>query len=222
MENPFASIVENQTSLGHARLSHEELCGYFAALKEKVHPKVVAKASGLSISTVCSLRAAGTFHAGQLRYPRVAKEYEFLGRATFIHRYVTPVLIDKIRVAADQVNRAQFALMTEDGGVNPRATLYAGEHMIAERRILIFFDRDPEAPGWKWRDLTETPFREFPLETVRGDTARQERGFPTSKAAFDYCRLRYAPTDAENDDGRAEAAWTHEDAFFAKKLSTTT
>jgi hypothetical protein len=208
MENPFADIVENQVNRHTTRLSFDEMCAFYSALCEGVAPVVVARASGLQQTTIASLRAAGTWHAGQHRYPKVAAEYRSLGRDAFIHKYVTAAIRDRLRVAADQVKRNKLGRF-DAGGANPRANRFAGAHTLKDpmgfppQTFLIEFDRGPK-PGWAWRDQNDPD--------LRGDPRHEERRFATSQEAFNFCRLRFTPTEAQMDT--PEYAQAVDDSYF--------
>jgi len=175
------------------RLPFDEMCAFYAALCEGVKPSVVSRASGLRPATMASLRAAGTWHAGQMRYPKVAAEYRSLGREAFIHKYVNAAIRDRLRVAADQVKRSKFAAL-DVGRANPRASRFAGAHTLKDplggpsQTFTIEFDRG-EKPGWAWRESETGP--------LRGHPAYDERRFASSQEAFNFCRLRFVPTDAQ-------------------------
>ena len=211
MENPFADIVENQIRTFVSRLPFDELCGFYAALMDGVTNSIVAAASNLGEPTVSNLRHAGEARQGQMRYPKVAQTYRALGREAFIHKYVTPQIKDRLRVARDQVVN-QRSIPKPLNGVNPRASKYAGIRLIAdpndgmETYVEIAFDRGVK-PGWKWREIPPTA-DSLVERGWRGDPQRDWRGFPTSKDAYDLCRLRFAPTREEMLSGVFEARTT--------------
>lgn len=221
MENPFADIVENQIERHATRLPFDEMCAFYSALCEGVIPAVVARASGLKPQTMASLRAAGTWHAGQMRYPKVAEEYRSLGREAFIHKYVTASIRDRLRIAADQVKRKKLE-PPPAGASNPRANGYAGRQAIKDPlggppiTVTIEFDRQtPGKPGWTWREYAGWPepkpgFDGAPV--LRGDPRHQERRFASSRDCLDFCRLRFCPTEAELGTPEQEA--TGDDRYF--------
>jgi hypothetical protein len=216
MENPFHDIVATQITQYSSRLPFEQQCAFYAALMEGVAHAVVAKASGLSVQTIGSLRAAGTHFAGQMRYPRVAAEWRRLGRDEFVRRYVTAEIHDRLRVANADVRAAKFKPRQ---GFNPRAYRYRGPHTIKdqltgeETRIQIDLEKNPPRPGWKWKNLESSNYDPFRAEW-RGDPRRQEYGFASSGEAYAFCRLRFAPTAEEMRDGSYDAAlsddWLYE------------
>lgn len=221
MTSPFDYILNTKITEGSStRLPFGELCAFYAALVDGVPPRIVSVATGLAITSVGSLKAAGTFHAGQIRYPKIAAEFRRLGREPFIHRYVTAEIHDRIRVAGDQVKRARLE-PKPFAGVNPRASKFAGVHTLkdprgADVKIEIAFARSPDSPGWKWRRLG--PFSQYDdiRDAWRGDPRHQERAFAKSKDAYDFCRLRFLPTEAQILDNSAFQAMD-DAAFYAPK-----
>ena len=213
MTNPFEDILKSQTT-GYARkLPHADACGYYAALRDGVTQPIVVAASGLSQGAISHLAAAGKRKGGQIRYPKVAAEYLALGREAFIHKYVTTIIRDRLRVAADQVSRHTPSAV-ELAGVNPRANKYRGLHNFTDQdfgaTIEIAFAREI-AIGWRWRTVALSDGRVH-SEYWRGDPRHEERSFATSEDAYTHCRIRYSPTDAEIDSGAHEAAL--DDLFF--------
>lgn len=211
MTNPFEDILKTQTT-GHPRkLSHEEACGYYAALRDGVTQPIVSAAAGLSQGAISHLAAAGERKGGQIRYPKVAAEYLALGREPFIHKYVTTIIRDRLRVAQDQVrNRPPSAI--ETAGVNPRANKDRGRHAIKDPSggpdtpIEIAFDYGPK-PGWKWRAPSDEA-----AQSWRGDPRHEERGFATSADAKAFCQTRFGPSDEEIfSDASAHAL---DDSYF--------
>ena len=213
MESPFANIVKKQTGQHQTRLPFVELCGFYASLLDGVSPALVARASGLAVTTVGNLRAAGQHHAGQLRYPKIAAELAKLGRAEFIHRYATPAIVERL-VAAD---RGAALPQRANAGVNPRADAYAGKHWRADKEtggeewFEIGLVADPACPGWAWRDRWHAGVTTNGC-MWRGDPRRQERRFPRSRDAFNFYLLRRFPTKRQINEGlHAEA---NDDSYF--------
>jgi hypothetical protein len=209
MENPFADIVNSQLIYKTVKLSHSDACAFYAALREKVSQPIVARASGLTQGAISHLAAAGERRGGQIRYPKVAAEYRALGREAFIHKYVTPIIRERLRVASLET-RARSPSAFEAEGVKPRANKDRGRHLIKDLEggpdtpVEIQFDRGPK-PGWKWRLLEPTPGD--PIAAAwRGDPKREERGFPTSSAARAACQIRFGPSDADFETGAFDDA----------------
>ena len=212
MESPFADILKTQLTFNPRKLSHEDACGFYAALHDGVAQPIVAKASGLSQGAISHLKAAGEHRGGQLRYPKVAEEYARLGREAFIHKYVSAIIRDRIRVAHDQIVNHR-ATMTERAGVNPRANKDRGRQVIKDPQgapdtpIEIKFDYRLK-PGWKWRG-GETG------DAWRGDPRAEESGFAMSSDARAFCQLRFGPSEEQIRSGENEAAcddtwfWSH-------------
>ena len=200
MTNPFADIVENQIADSNVRISFDEMCSFYAALKLGVRPRVVAIASGLALSTISHLRAAGFRAGGQMRYPKVGREYRSLGHDAFIHKYATPIIRERLAVAADQFKRKQIEPKTP-GAISIRAKRRAGRHDWPETSIglhavfLIVWSNDP--PGWFWRNLK--PRQDLPeieywdsaavsQTPLLGDPNRDNRGFATSEDCYRHVK----------------------------------
>lgn len=214
MQNPIADIVENQLTIDHReRVSFSEACGLYAALKWKAGLAVVAQASGLNVSTVAHLAAAGERRGGQIRYPKVRAEFERLGLEKFSTAYLTAPLRDRLRVATEHIRekRAEPSAIAR-AGVNPRANKDRGRHAIKDPSggpdtpIEIAFDYGPK-PGWKWRAPSDEA-----AQSWRGDPRHEERGFATSADAKAFCQTRFGPSDEEIfSDASAHAL---DDSYF--------
>jgi len=76
MENPLADLVDNPESTINRNLTFEEQCGFYIALKLGVAPPAVEIATSLSQAAISQLNRAGQFLGGQIRYPKVIREYE--------------------------------------------------------------------------------------------------------------------------------------------------
>jgi hypothetical protein len=215
MASPFNHILNKQTKQHQTRLPFAELCGFYAALRDGVSPAVVARASGLDVTTAGALRRAGSFHSGQLRYPKVAREFQALGEEAFIHKYVTRALINRL----DDAAHGLAAPARPFTGVNERANRYEGTHTQIDKRdgrgvtFKIGFDRNPCQPGWLWSDFEQSwTWRGDPREKL--DERGQERRFATSTEAWKFYQLRRFATDAQVADGSAEIA--NDDSYFFK------
>jgi hypothetical protein len=217
-KNPLADLVETQICTYIQRAPFEELCAYYGALRSGVRNEVVARASNLSRPAVAQLRAAGRPRGGQLRYPKVAREYVALGHQAFVAKYVNAKIRDRLEVALKEwiADPKRISDQKPVRGVNPRAKAYAGRHEWPETSIglhaifMIEWDDDANAPrrkpgeriqatpGWKWRnlkprqDLPEIPRDQAPL---LGDPAREDRGFATSEDCFRWVRSDLNPKD---------------------------
>lgn len=213
MTSPFDGILKKQNCSPQTRLSFPDLCGYYAALRDGVSPAVVARASGLAKITVTYLRHAGEHYGGQLRYPRIAREYESWGHEAFVNHYATPVLVEKLAAAETKPPPPRI-------GFNARADKRAGSFTFLDKRtgkqggFTIRLELDSERPGWGWKDHAGPIDPQDPFPT-RGDPRAQERLFATSGAAYDFAMLRIFPTDSQIQDGSAEAA--RDDTYFWSK-----
>ncbi len=210
MENPFAEVLKTYIGRQAERLTTEEQCGYFAAIRMGVPLEAISLASGLGRSAASHLAAAGERRGGQIRYPKVASAYATLGHEPFVHRFLTPAIHQRCLTAIDQVNHGQKSGRTARGA-NPRANRYAGKH--------IFPDYGPKAPvtiqwsddptGWHWRSPYDGD------NELRGDPRNQEQGFATSRDCYRFLKLRLDPTPEQMDDGSNEAA--ADDTFFMQR-----
>jgi hypothetical protein len=211
MENPFAEMLKNSKIPDYGRLSFDEQCAYYVALlpykvstsNEYVRfpPSVVASAAGVSQSTISLLSDAGKVRGGQLRYPKVAAEYAKLGHDAFVHKYLTPIIRERLAVALEAWKRRKRNPDLNDKGFNPRANRYVGRHDRLETSIDLpahFYITEPipDRGGYFWRnlkprhDLPEIPVSQAPLE---GDPARNGQGFATSQDAFRAALARLDP-----------------------------
>lgn len=210
MQNPIADIVANQYVIDrNSRIPFAELCGFYAALRWKAAIATVAEASGLDISTVAHLNAAGERRGGQIRYPKVRAEFDRLGLEKFSTTYLTDVLRDRLMAATHRVKAQRDAKSPfEIAGVQPRANKERGRHVMDDgvnpaHPIEIQFDRG-DKPGWKWRDVSGLNHDGLG-DMWRGDPSREERGFATSAEALAFCQLRYVPTDADLEGAMGES-----------------
>ena len=218
MQNPIADIVENQFTIDRrSRVPFEELCAFYAALKWDAAIAVVAQASGLNVSTIAHLNAAGERRGGQIRYPKVRAEFVRLGLEKFSTAYLTAPIRDRLRVATEHIRekRAEPSAIAR-AGVNPRAIKDRGRHAIKDPSggpdtpIEIAFDYGPK-PGWKWRAPSDEA-----AQSWRGDPRHEERGFATSADVKAFCQTRFGPSDDEIIGGASELA-TDDSYFWANR-----
>lgn len=214
MENPLADILEKQTSTFHRRLPFEEQCAWHIALKLGVNPRAVALAAQIALPTVSYLREAGSFRSGQLRYPKVAREYQALGHEAFVHKYLTAPIREQIAAAVHTVERNRRNPDMLPSGYNPRATGMLGRVEWTEaqsstgRHTVFRIELHPNLGGYFWRDLKpfyekpEIPYDRVPYEPachLVGDPSRgpergpNAKGFPTSKACFKHVKGQFNP-----------------------------
>lgn len=210
MENPLADILENSNIPDYSRLSFEEQCAYYIALRpyqassggqtKRFPPAAVAAAAGVSQSTISLLGDAGKVRGGQIRYPKVAAEYAKLGHDAFVHRYLTPIIRERLAVAYDDWTRRKRNPDINSEGWNPRADRYCGRHEIPETSIglhaIFWIQAVPDLHGYAWRnlkpryDLPEIPVSEAPLQ---GDPTRGGKGYATSQDCFRAAKHRLDP-----------------------------
>ena len=216
MENPFADILGTSTIPDYSRLSFEEQCAYYVALMpykvsstgemQRFPPAAVAAAAGVSQSTISLLGDAGQVRGGQLRYPKVAAEYAALGHEAFVHKYVTPIIRERLAVAYDAWKARKRNPDLNQRGYNPRANRYVGRHEWPKTSIglhaIVYVDLAPERGGYFWFDLK--PRQDLPeialnQATPQGDPERErdpndhEQGFATSTDAWRAARDRLDP-----------------------------
>lgn len=220
MENPLASLIDSLNSTMRKSLSFEEQCAFYIALKLGVRPPAVEIASGLSRHAISQLSRAGSFLGGQIRYPKVVREYEKLGHENFIHRYLTPLIRDRLAVAVDEYQRRERNPDLNAKGYNPLASKYCGRYEWRETslglHVVFQIELIPDRAGFLWRNLK--PFQglpEIPADQISYDPACQlngnpergpergpdAKGFPTSKACFAHIKRLFDPTAKQQAEG---------------------
>jgi hypothetical protein len=213
MENPFAEQLKDLPFRNTSHLTFEEQCAFFAALRLSVPPLAVAQAAKLNRVTISHLNRAGSFLGGQIRYPKVAREYEILGHENFIHKYLTPPIRDRLAVAIDAYKRRERNPDLNANGFNPLANRYCGRHEWLETSLglhsIFRIELIPDRRGYLWRNLK--PFQGLeeivgdqvsydPAAQLNGDPSRgPERGpsalgFATSKDCYSFVKRRFNPT----------------------------
>jgi hypothetical protein len=205
MENPFAEALADLGWPNHGRLPFEDQCAYYAALKCDVPPVAVANVSGLSQSVVSLLKAAGTPRGGQLRYPKVASEYAAMGHDSFVHKYLTPLIRERLMVEIANLKLAEREKADgeplNEHGYSPRADSYCRrvewKQTSIGKHAVFRIELHPGRGGYFWRDLKPYYDRpEIPADQVNfktelvGDPARgpergpEAKGFRTSRACY--------------------------------------
>jgi hypothetical protein len=212
--NPLADILKLQTTRAHRKLSFEEQCGWYIALRLEIAPAVVSEASGLSVPTMSYLRMAGQLRSGQVRYPLVAREFEALGEEAFTKKYLTPLIRERLMGAIAVVNARKRDPDLNPQGYNPRASRYLGRHDWPETSIgmhaVFRIELHPELKGYFWRNLKpfqlelevpEDQVNSNPACVIRGDPDREAGrwGFATSEACYRAVKRRMNPTPAQLD-----------------------
>lgn len=201
MENPFAKKLEALNRPNYGKLTFEEQCGYYACLMLDVPPAVVAAVAGISQATTSLLGGAGEVRGGQLRYPKVGRALADLGKDAFVHKYLTPIIRERIDQALDAYHRRARHPDVNDRGYNPRANRYCTRHEWPETSLglpaVFVIDLAHERGGYFWfnlkprHDLAEIPLNQA---VARGDPERErdpnghEQGFATSEACFRWVK----------------------------------
>lgn len=210
MENPLADMLEGLAIPDYGKLSFEEQCAYYIALlpykltttgeTTRFPPAAVAQAAGVSQSTISLLSDAGQVRGGQLRYPRVAAEYAKLGHETFVHKYLTPIIRERLRVALDDWKRRKRNPDVNEHGYNPRANRYVGRHEWPKTSIdlqaIFYIDLAHDRGGYLWFNLKpRQDLPEIPLNQAigQGDPACSNRGFATSEDAYRWVKAYLSP-----------------------------
>lgn len=132
MLNPFSEALEDYPRTSSNHMSFEDACGYYGALVSGVQPAAISLAANVAQPTVSYLARAGEYVGGQIRYPRVAREYALLGHDAFIEKYVTPVLREHC-VAAMRDLAAGVARPKTSTRVQPRRSGLIGRHILKSR-----------------------------------------------------------------------------------------
>ena len=216
MENPFADVLKNLKQRNHRKLSFEEQCAFYAALKCAVPPLAVSRAAGVSPIAISHLARAGSFLGGQIRYPKVIREYETLGHDAFINRYLTPPLRERIDHAIDAFAKRKRDPDLNAKGYNPRANGNCGRYEWPETSIglhaIFRIELYPDGAGYFWRNLK--PFYDqaeiapdqvgyHPACHLWGDPSRGPergpgaKGFATSQLCFRHVKRLMNPSAAQ-------------------------
>jgi hypothetical protein len=195
MENPFAEKIASLNIPNYGKLSFEEQCAYHAALMLDVPVTVVMSVAGVSSATASHLAAAGQVRSGILRYPKVAAELAKLGREAFVHRYLTPIVRERLDQGLDAFNRKKRNPDLNSHGWNPRANGYCRRFDWPETSIglhaIFTIQAVPDLEGYAWRNLK--PRQDLPPIAVdqakpQGDPERGGLGFPTSQDCFRWVK----------------------------------
>ena len=216
MENPFADSLKNLKPRNDRKLSFDEQCAFYCALKLSVPPIAVAQAAGLSAIAISHLARAGQFLGGQIRYPRVAREYAALGHEAFIHRYLTPPLRERLDQAIDAYRSRERNPDINSKGYNPKANGACDRYEWRETSIglhaVFRIELHPDGAGYFWRNLKprydqpEVPADEVPYNpecAIVGDPSRgpergpDAKGFATSQLCFRHCKRLFNPSAAQ-------------------------
>ena len=217
MENPFSDLVASLNSQNHKHLTFEEQCAFYAALQCGVTQAAVALAAKVSGPTISLLSNAGQVRAGQLRYPRVAREYQSLGHDAFVSKYATPWARERLDAASAQILHKKRN-PDEAKGWSPRANAYEGVHHWPDASLgpcKFVIIPVPDRQGWFWRQLEPYagPLRGNPLL----DDGAREPGFANTKDCFRLCRSYFNPTQEERDSGYNDKLMD-ETALNARKI----
>ena len=106
----------------------------------------------------------------------MVREYETLGHEAFIHRYLTPLIRDRLAVAVDEYRRRERNPDLNGKGFNPLANKYCGRHEWRETSIgmhvVFLIELIPDRSGYLWRNLK--PFQGLP-EIAGDDDPLQSR-----------------------------------------------
>jgi hypothetical protein len=195
MENPFAGHLKNKLPSGKNHLSFEELCGYYGALMCGVENEAVALAADLAQPTVAYLRVAGEFRGGQLRYPKVAREYQTLGHDAFVHKYITPAIKDRCLAARHNIERG-LARPRQSNFAKRRASGLVGRHILKPR------SKYDGTTAWTIEILPPSPegYYYLSLTSLMGGEderqfARKFGPFETAPAALRAARDQFTPED---------------------------
>ena len=135
-KNPFTDVLKDYILTGTAAKKHltfEEQCGYYGALLSGVPYLVVAAAAGIAGPTASYLARAGSRVSGQIRYPKVAAEFAALGKAAFIHRYVTPTIHARCLTELSNHEKGLLEPRLTGRARTSRAKGYAGVHILKPR-----------------------------------------------------------------------------------------
>ena len=216
MENPFAEQLKGFDNPDYGRLSFEEQCAFFGALKCQVPRLAVAKAAGVSQATVSLMLSAGELRGGKLRYAKVAREYETLGHDQFIHRYLSAPIRERLDQAIADYRRRERNPDLNAKGYNPRANAMCGRYEWRETSIglhaIFRIELHPDGAGYFWRNLK--PFYDqaeiaadqvgyHPACHLWGDPSRgpergpEAKGFATSKACFAHVKRLMNPSPTQ-------------------------
>ncbi len=193
MENPFADMLVGSKIPDYSRLSFEEQCAFYVALLpykvstsneyQRFPPAAVAAAAGVSQSTISLLSDAGKLRGGQVRYPKVAREYQTLGHEAFVHKYLTPIIRERLAAALEDWKARKRNPDINAKGYNPRADSACGRHDRPETSIdlpaVFYIQLMPDRGGYFWRNLK--PRHDLPEVPV--SQADCNGPYPTSQDA---------------------------------------
>jgi hypothetical protein len=198
----LASLASSQPSGPGRRLSFSEQCAVFHCLKATVKPSVVARAFGVTATTLSLLKNC----EGTNRYPNVWNTYNKLGADEFHRRYYTDEIHQRVKHALYEIE--EEINNRERTGPNRSATKFscvdgASAFRCGDSWWRIDWVRQPEgpngpaakdgAPGWYVIDCNpdgsrvdsqyELPYRG--REMLDGSGTMPATPFRTSKLAYD-------------------------------------
>jgi hypothetical protein len=162
----------------------------------------VAKVAEIGSSVATYLKAAGQRRGGQVRYPKVAREYDALGHEAFVHRYLTPRLRADLIEAIDAKKRAHDAKRLAMGGIPANHMRYCRIYRwlkTVHGTPAVFRIEDHRPHGFLWRNLKpyfdqpEWPPEKWAELKPRGDD--DDNPFANPLDCYRFCLALFQPLD---------------------------
>jgi hypothetical protein len=161
----------------------------------------VSKVAKISSSVATYLKAAGQRRGLQIRYPKVAREYDRLGHEAFVHRYLTPRLRQDLIEAIAEKKRQHDAKRLKDQGIPANVMRYCKRYdwKKTELGMHAIFRIERHADGFWWRNLKpyqsdpEIPPEDWNQIKLRGDD--DDKPFANPLDCFRYLKALYKPLD---------------------------
>jgi hypothetical protein len=196
MTNPFEQVLKDTIKTSKSHLPFPEACAFYGALRCDVPPAVVASVAGVSLVTVSYLTNAGQFRSGHMRYRKVAGEYEALGHAAFVEKYLTPAIRERCLTALENFKRGLLP-QRQSNFVRARSNGLVGIHILKPRNewqshtARVQIEATPD--GYRWALLA------IGTVTYSHEHAPKSEPFATSREAFLAARSKFTPTEEELD-----------------------
>jgi hypothetical protein len=199
LENPFAEALADLNMPNYKKMTFDEQCGYYAAIRSDVPLQIVAKVGGFSPSVATYLNAAGERRGGQVRYPKVARMYAALGHEAFVHTYLTARLRQECLEAIADLKRERREKARKRAGIPANVMRYCRIYRWPKTELgqPVAFRIEPAPDGYRWRNLKpfydqpEWPPEKWPLLKADGD--ENGESFATPLDCFKYVKALYKP-----------------------------
>ncbi len=205
----LAAMVAAEPARAARKLSFYGQCSAFYALHAGASRTLVAKAFGVTQSTVSLLAncLAGPGRDGKWRYAGVAEEFNRLGEKAFAERYYTEET--HLRLMRIKMNIAEAADQRGSHGPNPNADKYSTANygvfeIDGDCYRIDWVTREFCGEGWHYAPCDEAGTVDDPSRYTGHyvEETRADRPFRTSAAAYDAVYEAYGQISPRAKPGR--------------------